>query len=94
MNAEAMRERERMWAEGMSAKRIAYEQGVTLSAILNYASEHRDRFPRRKSTAGCPRRYDHGKVLAMGRAGASAREIAEEVGCDVTTARKILRMGR
>ena len=94
MNDEAMRERERMWAEGMSAKRIAYEQGVTLSAILNYASEHRDRFPRRKGNTGCVKRYDHAKILALGKAGRTADEIAGEVGCDVTTARTVLRMGR
>lgn len=36
-----------MWAEGISARKIAAAIGVNHNTLLGYALRHRDRFPRR-----------------------------------------------
>lgn len=74
---------ERLWAEGLSAGRIAHAIGRPTRTVEGYARRHRDACPRRLT--GGRIEVDMARVAEMRGAGMSIRSVAREMGVSATT---------
>lgn len=93
-----------MWANGLSASKIASEIGASRSAVCGYASRHRQDFPARGPTGGGPRGGTQAaskslfgssvmerRAIAMWRAGRTASQIADGLPASLATVKSNLR---
>lgn len=74
-----------MWAEGKSAKAIAYAIGLDVYSVYYYALRNRDVCPYRRVAIS---EDDKAKMRLLRDQGMSYADIAKAVGCGISTVRR------
>lgn len=80
------REIARLWRKDLSAKAIGELVGLSKASVYTYARDHRDECPARVSRARPERDARAAKML---RKGYSTRDIAEALGVNVRSVRRM-----
>lgn len=80
----------RMWAEGASGKRIAYELGTTRKRLFDYTHYHRSEFPARHH-GGRLTEAQRAEIRRMRAEGATYARIAKAMGVHINTVYNTMR---